>query len=113
MREVEDVFTSDVPLVATCRIADVMRTEPSLQDESMAAQIREVKAMQIAERRLVRAIEAGARYVDVSQPYLSKRKAPTKRHGRSKLSTAHCADTSSLKSTRSSKLRRPPKAVRR
>ena len=64
-REVEDVFTSDVPLVATCRIADVMRTEPSLQDESMTAQSREVKAMQIAERRLVRAIEAGARYVDV------------------------------------------------
>ena len=64
-REVEDVFTSDVPLVATCRIADVMRTEPSLQDESLTAQSREVKAMQIAERRLVRAIEAGARYVDV------------------------------------------------
>ena len=64
-REVEDVFTSDVPLVATCRIADVMSTEPSLQDESMTAQSREVKAMQIAERRLVRAIEAGARYVDV------------------------------------------------
>ena len=55
-REVEDVFTSDVPLVATCRIADVMRTEPSLQDESLTAQSREVKAMQIAERRLVRAI---------------------------------------------------------
>lgn len=64
-REVEDVFTSDVPLVATCRIADVMCTEPSLRDESMTAQSREVKAMQIAERRLVRAIEAGARYVDV------------------------------------------------
>ncbi len=64
-REVEDVFTSDVPLVATCRIADVMSAEPSLQDESMTAQSREVKAMQIAERRLVRAIEAGARYVDV------------------------------------------------
>ncbi|MBR3797031.1 MAG: type I 3-dehydroquinate dehydratase, partial [Clostridia bacterium] len=64
-REVEDVFTSDVPLVATCRIADVMRTESSLQDESLTAQSREVKAMQIAERRLVRAIEAGARYVDV------------------------------------------------
>ena len=64
-REVEDVFTSDVPLVATCRIVDVMSAEPSLQDESMTAQSREVKAMQIAERRLVRAIEAGARYVDV------------------------------------------------
>ena len=25
-RDIEDVFTSDVPLVATCRIAEVMRT---------------------------------------------------------------------------------------
>ena len=62
-RETEDVFTSDVPLVATCRIADVMRNEETLQ--GLPDQTREVKAMQIAERRLVRAIEAGARYVDV------------------------------------------------
>lgn len=64
-RDIEDVFTSDVPLVATCRIAEVMRTEAALQDPALTAQSREVKAMQIAERRLVRAIEAGARYVDV------------------------------------------------
>ena len=62
-RETEDVFTSDVPLVATCRIAEVMKNEPSLQDLPEAA--REVKAMMLAEKRLVRAIEAGARYVDV------------------------------------------------
>ena len=62
-RETEDVFTSDVPLVATCRIAEVMKNEPSLQDMPEAA--REVKAMMLAEKRLVRAIEAGARYVDV------------------------------------------------
>jgi len=62
-RETEDVFTSDVPLVATCRIADVMRNEASLQE--LPPQAREIKAMQIAEKRLVRAIEAGARYVDV------------------------------------------------
>ena len=62
-REMEDVFTSDVPLVATCRIAEVMKNEPSLQDLPEAA--REVKAMMLAEKRLVRAIEAGARYVDV------------------------------------------------
>ena len=62
-RETEDVFTSDVPLVATCRIAEVMKNEPSLQDLPEPA--REVKAMMIAEKRLVRAIEAGARYVDV------------------------------------------------
>ena len=62
-RETEDVFTSDVPLVATCRIAEVMKNEPSLQDLPEAT--REVKAMMLAEKRLVRAIEAGARYVDV------------------------------------------------
>ena len=62
-RETEDVFTSDVPLVATCRIAEVMRNETSLQE--LPPQTREIKAMQIAEKRLVRAIEAGARYVDV------------------------------------------------
>ena len=62
-RETEDVFTSDVPLVATCRIAEVMKNEPSLQDLPESA--REVKAMMLAEKRLVRAIEAGARYVDV------------------------------------------------
>ena len=62
-RETEDVFTSDVPLVATCRIAELMKNEPSLQDLPEAA--REVKAMMLAEKRLVKAIEAGARYVDV------------------------------------------------
>ena len=62
-RETEDVFTSDVPLVATCRIAEVMKNEPSLQDLPEAT--REVKAMMLAEKRLIRAIEAGARYVDV------------------------------------------------
>ena len=62
-RETEEVFTSDVPLVATCRIAEVMKNEPLLQDLPEAA--REVKAMMLAEKRLVRAIEAGARYVDV------------------------------------------------
>ena len=64
-KEIEDVFTSDVPLVATCRISEVMKSEPSLQDPSLTDQSREVKAMQIAERRLIKAVEAGARYVDV------------------------------------------------
>ena len=73
-RETEDVFTSDVPLVATCRISEVAQNEPSLQDLPDSA--REIKAMQIAEKRLVRAIEAGARYVDVeieAQKQMSKR----------------------------------------
>ena len=62
-RETEDVFTSDVPLVATARISEIMKNEPALQDLPEAS--REAKAVQIAEKRLVRAIEAGARYVDV------------------------------------------------
>ena len=76
MKEIDDVFSSDVPLVATCRIADVMANDPLLQDPSLTQQSREIKAMQIAERRLVRAIEAGARYVDVeieAQKQMSKR----------------------------------------
>ena len=73
-RETEDVFSSDVPLVATCRISEVAQSEPSLQNLPDSA--REIKAMQIAEKRLVRAIEAGARYVDVeieAQKQMSKR----------------------------------------
>ena len=63
-KEIEDVFTSDVPLMATCRISEVIASEPSLQDPSLTDQSREVKAMQIAERRLIKAVEAGARYVE-------------------------------------------------
>ena len=76
LREIEDVFTSDVPLVATCRISEVMASEPSLQDPSLSEQSREVKAMQLAEKRLVKAVEAGARYVDVeieAPKHMSKR----------------------------------------
>ena len=61
-KQIEDIFSSDVPLVATCRIAEVA-TEPALQE--LPEPSRQAKALQIAERRLVRAIEAGARYVDV------------------------------------------------
>lgn len=65
MSEIAECFASDVPLVATCRISEVMANEPSLQDEKLTVQSREIKAMQIAEKRLCKAIEAGARYVDV------------------------------------------------
>ena len=64
-RELQECFSSDVPLIATCRVNEVMASEPSLQDESLTSQSREIKAAQIAERRLCQAIEAGARYVDV------------------------------------------------
>ena len=74
MKDIDEVFSSDVPLVATCRIADIMANDPSLQD--LPQQSREIRAMQKAERLLVRAIEAGARYVDVemeAQKQMSKR----------------------------------------
>ena len=74
MKDIDEVFSSDVPLVATCRIAEVMAYE--LQDPSLSEQSREIKALQIVEKRLVRAIEAGARYVDVEMEapkHVSKR----------------------------------------
>lgn len=46
MSEIEDIFSTDVPLVATCRIGADM-------------------SVQMAERRLIKAVEAGARFVDV------------------------------------------------
>ena len=73
-RETEELFSSDIPLVATCRISEVASGEASLQE--LPEQSREIKAMQMAERRLIRAIEAGARYVDVeieAQKQMSKR----------------------------------------
>ena len=75
-KEIEELFTADIPLVATCRISEVAATEPTLQDPKLTPQSREIKAMQIAERKLVKAIEAGARYVDVeleAQKQMSKR----------------------------------------
>ena len=62
--------------MATCRISEVGANDPSLQGQELTPQSREIKAMQIAEKRLVRAIEAGARYVDVeleAQKQMSKR----------------------------------------
>ena len=73
-REIENIVSSDVPLVATCRIKEVAETDPSLAD--CPEQSRLIRAMQIAEKRLLKAIEAGARYVDVeleAQKQMSKR----------------------------------------
>ncbi len=75
-KEIDELFTVDIPLVSTCRISEVASSEPSLQDPKITEQSREIKAMQIAEKRLIRAIEAGARYVDVeleAQKQMSKR----------------------------------------
>lgn len=65
--ETETCFESDVPLVATCRVSEVMASDPSLS---------EIKAASLCEERLCRAIKAGARYVDVeveAPKYMSKR----------------------------------------
>ena len=73
-KQIDELFSVDVPLVATCRVAEVAENEPALKD--LPEQSRMIRAMQIAERRLVRAIEAGARYVDVeleAQKQMSKR----------------------------------------
>ncbi len=64
-KDVDELFTADIPLIATCRISEIAAAEPSLQDPKISEQSREIKAMQIAEKKLIRAIEAGARYVDV------------------------------------------------
>ncbi len=75
-RDIDELFTSDITLIATCRISEIAGTDPSLQSPELSEQSREIKAMQIAERRLIRAVEAGARYVDVeleAQKQMSKR----------------------------------------
>ena len=64
-REIDECFSSDVPLVATCRIDVIMKSDISLQDEELSDESRFRRAAQIAEKKLCRAIEAGARYVDV------------------------------------------------
>ncbi len=75
-KEIDELFTADIPLIATCRISEIAAAEPSLQSPEISEQSREIKAMQIAEKKLIRAIEAGARYVDIeleAQKQMSKR----------------------------------------
>ena len=64
-REIDECFSSDVPLVATCRIDVIMKSDVSLQNEELSDESRFRRAAQIAEKKLCRSIEAGARYVDV------------------------------------------------
>lgn len=65
--EIGEVFSSDVPLVATCRIADVAATDPFLSSPecSFAPESKLIKAAQIAEKRLMKAVKAGAKFVDL------------------------------------------------
>ncbi len=65
--EIASCFESDVPLVATCRVAEVMASSPEMT---------EAKAAAICGHRLCEAIVAGARYVDVEMEapkYMSKK----------------------------------------
>ena len=73
-KQIDELFSADVPLVATCRISEVAERTEALKD--LSEQSRKIRAMQIAERKLIRAIEAGARYVDVeleAEKQMSKR----------------------------------------
>lgn len=54
--DIEECFSSDVPLVATCRLADVMEADGSLSMQ---------QALKTCEERLLKAVDAGAAYVDV------------------------------------------------
>ena len=72
--EIQECFTSDVPLVATCRLSEVLKNESSLA--ALSDESKQIKACKIVESRLCTAIEAGARYVDVEielPKYVSKR----------------------------------------
>lgn len=53
---IKECFSSDVPLVATCRVSEVMSADGSLNEIAAAA---------VCEKRLVAAVEAGASFVDV------------------------------------------------
>ena len=55
-QEIRSCFSSDVPLAATCRLSEVMSADRSLN---------EIAASMVCEKRLVAAIEAGAKYVDI------------------------------------------------
>ncbi len=53
---IRECFSVDVPLVATCRLSDVMASDKELT---------RTQAEKVCEERLVAAVEAGAAYVDV------------------------------------------------
>lgn len=69
LEDIEGLFgSSDVPLVATCRIADVLadlqRTD-GVPDTEKGRREQQIRAYDITERRLTKAVEAGAAYLDL------------------------------------------------
>lgn len=78
MDEIEELFsTSDVPLVATCRINAVKeRLSQTLAGHQQDDRKLEMKASQEVESKLITAIHAGAAFVDLeieAPPMMSKR----------------------------------------
>ncbi len=78
MEEIEELFsTSDVPLVATCRINAVKeRLSQTLAGHTQDDRKLEMKASQEVESKLITAIHAGAAFVDLeieAPPMMSKR----------------------------------------
>ncbi len=65
--DIDLVFSSDLPLVATCRVSEVLARDPYMNSPECTWQEESklIKASRTAELRLMRAIEAGAKYVDV------------------------------------------------
>ena len=55
--EIEEIFsTADIPLVATCRIAETAKRHPEMSPVAVAS---------LCEKRLIAAIKAGASYADL------------------------------------------------
>lgn len=69
LEEIEGLFgSSDVPLVATCRIAEVladMQRADGIPDTEKGRREQQIRAYDITERRLTKAVEAGAAYIDL------------------------------------------------
>lgn len=56
MDDIEECFSSDTPLVATCRVEEMLSADSGLTRQ---------QALKLSEERLLAAIDAGAAYVDV------------------------------------------------
>lgn len=63
LEEIVSCFGSDVPLVATCRLSEVLEKE--FPEDGTPMESRLIKASRVVEERLVKAIESGANFVDV------------------------------------------------
>jgi 3-phosphoshikimate 1-carboxyvinyltransferase len=79
--DIEELFsTSDVPLVATCRVSEIRAGLTGTDDRKLDTQ-----AIQIAESRLITAIHSGAAYADIeieAPAMMSKRiRRETKEYG--------------------------------